>query len=155
MERFGDVIDPQNPYYRTVLKHRCVTLRGIIRKGPYFMPDGDVKWEIEVEPATFMLGYYDRQDVLRPENDGLLPIELVCGATVTDLKCNNCKLACGNGYKARYSAQTIRQYFTNGKWIDVTGELITDTGPAGKPPRPAHGGTEIHPVTSITLTNAR
>lgn len=152
MERFGDLIDPNQPRYRTVLRHRCVTVRGLIKEGPSKEIDGDYKWKIEVDPLTFSVGFYAREELLNADNQGLLTVELVCGTKVTNLDCQNCLDACGGGYKARYNEQAIQQ-FSKGKWIDVTGELITDTGSAGEPARASHGGREIHPVTTITLVN--
>lgn len=152
MERFGDVIDPTQPANRTVLRHRCVTVRGLIKEGPSQEKDGDIKWKLEVDSLTFSAGLYKKEDLLNAANNGLLTVELVCGTKVTNLDCHNCLKACAGGYKAPYDDKAINR-FTKGKWIDVTGELITDTGAAGTPPRPAHGGKEIHPVTTIALVN--
>jgi hypothetical protein len=151
MERFGDLIDPAQPGYRKVLKHRCVTVRGLITSGPTTNMDGDVKWKIQIDPLTYMAGFYKEEELLDPDNHGVLAVELVCATKVTNLACANCVKACKD-FKARYDENTVKQ-FAKGKWIDVTGELITDTGAAGNPPRPAHGGKEIHPVTSIKLVN--
>lgn len=145
MERFGE-----RPA-RQVLKHRCVTVRGQIVSGPLRMMDGDVKWKIQVDPLTYQFGFYKEAELLGPGNQGLLTVELVCSTPVTNKGCENCKNACRD-YKRLYDDKTINQ-FTKGKWIDVTGELISDTGPSKESPQGGHGWKEIHPVTSIKLVN--
>lgn len=156
--RFGE--PASGPDARQILKHRCVTVRGQIVSGPMYsinketkIPeslDGDVKWKIKVDPLTYMLGFYKEDELLLPGNKGELTVELVCGVNVSNPKCENCRKACDK-YKAPYDRRAFDQ-FTKGKWVDVTGELITDTGPSDNSSQ-AHGWREIHPVTSIKLVN--
>ena len=138
--------------------------------GPLPQRDGDLKLKIQIDITTFILGYYKEQDLLKPENNGVLTVELVCAAPrhrrpngfdvdpttrkkrfyvhpneespVTDPFCGECVEACRNYHYPVYVPR-------NGEWIDVTGELIEDTGPGGYPAKVTHAGMEIHPVTTI------
>lgn len=188
MKRFGDEpAQGADPYVRSKMHHRCVTVRGTVRKiNPPCSPggatpcrgelDGDIKMKIAVDPLTYILKYYSENELVNSHNwnaakkEYWLTVELVCAAPsqvrpagsgvhpvtgqranyeypgerspVRDHFCKECVEAC-RGY--RYTGYMPKL----GDRIDVTGELITDTGAGGNPPRPMHGGREIHPVTLI------
>lgn len=183
MKRFGEKPAPGTkdyPYYREQMKHRCVAVRGKVMSEPTAELDGDIKFYLAVDPVTYLLNYYQKDDLLnefnrwsRDKKEQWLTVEMVCAATprprrsgyglnlatlniepyphpnemspVTDYFCEECYQACKN-YKQNIGYMPIKE----GDTIDVIGELITDTGAAGNPPQPKHGGREIHPVTRIT-----
>lgn len=142
MKRFGRVIDRTRLDYRTELEHRCVKVKGKVVYGPLPQKDGDLKLKIQIDEMTFVLGFYKREDLLKPENHGLLPVEIICHHKPTNTDCADCFKVCEHYTHSVYEPH-------HGEWIDVTGELVEDTGAAGNPPSPSHGGYEIHPVTSI------
>jgi hypothetical protein len=146
MKRFGEPPPPgADPYVRSVLKHRCVNVRGTVTESAHRdgSGDGDVKMKISIDELEYTLGYYRRDELLNEKNHGELTVEIVCAAPVTNTQIQDAVDACRGG--PTYPSYVPKK----GDVVDVLGELVTDTGPAGSPPVVGHGWREIHPVTRI------
>jgi hypothetical protein len=173
MKRFG-VVEPKNlnPYDRHALYHRCVyDVRGQVVGKPGEDKDGDYKFTLKLDRSNFMpTGFYSDEELLGKTHqspqanagaEDTIIVEIVCGAAVTDPQNTEAADACRDysypGYKPRH-----------GDVIDVTGELVTDTGPIkntkydstkplgleNMPFIVGHGWKEIHPVSLIKLVKS-
>lgn len=161
MKRFGDLPAPDTPgypYNRSTMHHRCVVVRGTVETIPAVEVDGDIKFQISVDPLTYLLNYYQRGDLVNASNtlapdkvERWLPVELVCAAPL-QLRPAGSGLNKASGKVEPYVRPNVWSPVTDhfcdecvtacegynytgyrpkkNDVIDVTGERITDTGAA-------------------------